>query len=234
MMTISQAPRNGDWVFRAALIASLLVHLAIFLLGMISYDAIHTVFDPSARRGSTKSAQNEIVEITSVLRIERRAHAQRRIAMPPRFGFAPSKSAPRPQTASQRAFDEALKRHFNKSDETHDPSRVPQRMQFAMSGLRAKMVRGQGIYFPTRGWRQDGEDYYDASYEFVYPDGTDEKGVVPWPIHFDPSADPFFSSDPKALSKTPLPGPPPGYVPPGDLGKALRAYFPNLRFEDQD
>jgi hypothetical protein len=29
-----------------------------------------------------------------------------------------------------------------------------------------------------------------------------------------------------------MPGPPPGFVPPGDLGKALRAYFPNLHFED--
>jgi hypothetical protein len=244
MVTISQAPRDGDWVFRAALIGSLLVHVAILLVAMISYDVVH-VLDPSAPRFVVPSKQNEIVEIRSVLHIERRSPAvaaprglhdnvQRHLTMPERFGFVPRHATPAPQTASERAFAEAMARHFGGSNAEHDPARVPEKIRLAMKGLRAKLLRGQGIYFPTRGWREGGEDYYDASYEFVYPDGTDEKGVVPWPIHFDPSADPFFSADPQALSKTPMPGPPAGFVPPGDLGKALRAYFPSLHFEDSD
>jgi hypothetical protein len=245
MMTISQAPRGGEWVFRTALIASLLAHLAILLLGMISYDAIVRALDPNAPRGRAATPQNEIVQITSVLHIERRASsvaapaAERHegphhIAVPPRFGFVPSHTAAPPRNVAQIAFAEAMARHHGRVYDAHDPAQVPGKIRLAMDGLRAKLRRGQGIYYPTRGWRQDGEDYYDAAYEFIYPNGDDEKGVVPWPIHFDPSADPFFSADPLALSKTPLPSPPPGFVPPGDLGKALRAYFPSLHFEDAD
>jgi hypothetical protein len=240
MTSVSHAPRNGDWVLQAALIASIFVHLAFLLLGTIWYGAaVHA--DPAAR---SAVKENEIVRITSVLRIERSAarvaapHTRsendpRHVAMPAPFGFARAAAAPQ-QTAVQRAFADAMARHFGSKADPRDPARVPDRIRLAMDGLRAKLKRGQGIYYPIRGWRQDGLDYYDAAYEFIYPDGSDERGTVPWPIHFPPDADPFFSADPLALSKTPLPGPPAGYVPPGDLGKALRAYFPSLHFEDSD
>jgi hypothetical protein len=114
-----------------------------------------------------------------------------------------------------------------------DPAAAPKRYRIQMEGLFGHMRHGQGIYYPIKGWRSGGLDYYYVSYEFTYPDGTLEKGGVPWPIHFTPDADPFVSQDLTLLRHTPLPGPPSGFVPPGDLGKALRAFFPELHFEDE-
>ena len=63
-------------------------------------------------------------------------------------------------------------------------------------------------------------------------DGTSESGSVPWPIHFSPERDPFTHPEIGALHNTPLPPPPPGYVPPPDLGKALRSFFPGYAFNN--
>jgi hypothetical protein len=114
-----------------------------------------------------------------------------------------------------------------------DPAAAPKRYRIQMEGLFGRLSHGEGIYYPSRGWRSGGYDYYYCSYQYTYPDGTIETGVVPWPIHFAPSEDPFISADDTMLRHTPLPPPPPGFVPPGDLGKALRGYFPDLHFEDQ-
>jgi hypothetical protein len=113
-----------------------------------------------------------------------------------------------------------------------DPAAAPKRYRIQLEGLFGHMRHGEGIYFPVKGWRSGGLDYYYVSYEFTYADGTFEKGDVPWPIHFAPDADPFVSQDASLLRHTPLPGPPAGFVPPGDLGKALRGFFPDLHFED--
>jgi hypothetical protein len=102
-----------------------------------------------------------------------------------------------------------------------------------MQGLFGRLTHGEGIYYPTRGWRSGGLDFYYCSYQYTYPDGTIETGIVPWPIHFTPGEDPFTSADDTLLRHTPLPGPPAGFVPAGDLGKALRGFFPSLHFEDE-
>ena len=109
---------------------------------------------------------------------------------------------------------------------------APKRYRVQMQGRSETLHHGEGTYTPIKAWHASGLDWYYVSYEFVYADGTYETGSVPWPIHFSPDADPFERGDPTLAGKTPLPPPPPGYLPPGTLGKALRVYFPNLRFED--
>ena len=236
MMTISQAPRRsgGAWALQAALVFSLLVHLAVFVLGTIGYDTLATAFQHSATNAApVPQGSTEIVTITAPFTIEHRAVVPRRAPRP--AGRAPAGFGfPRSAFGRGRPLAQLAARSAPAAAAINNPAQVPQKYRLSMQGKNAKLRRGQGIYFPTRGWREDGLDYYEVSYEFVYPNGDDEKGVVPWPIHFDPASDPFFSPDFEALSKTPMPSPPPGFVPPGDLGKALRAYFPNLHFEDQD
>jgi hypothetical protein len=114
-----------------------------------------------------------------------------------------------------------------------NPAAAPKRYRIQLAGLFGRLRHGEGIYFPIRGWRSGGLDYYYVNYEFVWADGTYERGSVPWPIHFAPNVDPFVSADIGMLQRTPLPPPAPGFVPPGDLGKALRPYFPSLQFEDE-
>jgi hypothetical protein len=115
-----------------------------------------------------------------------------------------------------------------------DPAAAPKRYRIQLAGVLGHLHHGQGIYYPIKGWRSGGFDYYYVAYEFTYPDGTLETGNVPWPIHFAPNDDPFVSPDVGMLQRTPLPPPPAGFVPPGDLGKALRYYFPNMQFEEKD
>jgi hypothetical protein len=111
-----------------------------------------------------------------------------------------------------------------------EPPAAPKAYRMQMHGVFGSLHRGQGQYFPVRGWRAGGLDWYYVSYEFTYADGTYETGEVPWPIHFTPGGDPFVNH----FADVQLPQPPPGYVPPGTLGKALRAYFPNLVFSNSD
>jgi len=111
-----------------------------------------------------------------------------------------------------------------------DPPAAPKAYHMQMYGVFGALHRGQGQYRPIRGWHAGGLDWYYVSYEFTYADGTYETGNVPWPIHFTPGGDPFVNG----YTNIQLPAPPPGYVPPGTLGKALRAYFPNLVFSNSD
>jgi len=111
-----------------------------------------------------------------------------------------------------------------------DPPAAPKAYHMQMYGVFGALHRGQGQYRPIRGWRAGGLDWYYVSYEFTYADGTYETGNVPWPIHFTAGGDPFVNG----YTNVQLPPPPPGYVPPGTLGKALRAYFPNLVFSNSD
>jgi len=115
---------------------------------------------------------------------------------------------------------------------SHKPPAAPKHYRVQMQGRFGTLRHGEGTYSPIKAWRANGLDYYYVSYEFVYADGTYESGSVPWPIHFSPGADPFASDDTRLLGHTPLPAPPAGYLPLGTLGKALRSYFPNLRFAD--
>ena len=109
---------------------------------------------------------------------------------------------------------------------------APVHYRVQMEGKSGSLHRGQGTYSPIKAWHADGLDFYYVTYEYVYPDGTYETGSVPWPIHFRPAKDPFANDRLDLLARTPLPSPPNDYVPPGTLGKALRVYFPNLRFSD--
>ena len=237
MMTISQAPRKGGgaWALQAALVFSLLVHLAVFVLGSIGYDSFAMAFQ---RPAPAQQQSSEIVTITAPVTIEHRQlvpHQLRRaVRAPAGFSFPRSAFGSGRPFGHMRAPNAQVAARAQAPAVLDNPEQVPAKYRLSMRGKNAKLKRGQGIYFPTRGWRENGLDYYEVSYEFVYPSGVDEKGAVPWPIHFDPASDPFFSPDFEALRNTPLPSPPPGFVPPGDLGKALRAYFPNLHFEDQD
>jgi hypothetical protein len=126
-----------------------------------------------------------------------------------------------------------LSRTIAQARSANDPLRVPQeaaaapkRYRIQMTGGLGPMRHGEGYYFPVQSWRNGGFDYYYVKYEFTYPDGTYESGGVPWPIRFSPGEDPFTHPEIGELHKTPLPGPPAGYVPPADLGKALRGFFP--------
>jgi hypothetical protein len=116
----------------------------------------------------------------------------------------------------------------------HETPAAPVRYRVQMKGKSASLHHGQGTYVPIKSWHAGGFDYYYVTYEYVYPDGTYETGSVPWPIHFRPASDPFANDRLDLLARTPLPLPPTDFVPPGTLGKALRVYFPNLRFSDAD
>jgi hypothetical protein len=105
---------------------------------------------------------------------------------------------------------------------------APKHFHIQMEGRFGDLSSGEGFYFPIRGWRSGGLDYYYVSYEFTWADGTYETGSVPWPIHFDPGRDPF--TNPGMGGHTPLPPPPPGFEPPSNLGKALRSFFPGYAF----
>ncbi|MFZ1126309.1 MAG: hypothetical protein WAN59_14310, partial [Candidatus Baltobacteraceae bacterium] len=105
---------------------------------------------------------------------------------------------------------------------------APKHFHIQMEGRFGDLRYGEGYYFPIRGWRSGGLDFYYVSYEFTWADGTYETGSVPWPIHFDPARDPF--TNPGMGSHTPLPPPPPGFEPPPNLGKALRPFFPGYTF----
>lgn len=115
-----------------------------------------------------------------------------------------------------------------------EPPAAPKSYRMQMQGMFGPLRRGEGYYYPIKGWHAGGLDWYYVSYEFTWDNGVYETGSVPWPIHFTPAEDPFVNGEIGNLRRTPLPPPPPGYVPPGTLGKALRAYFPNLTFSDSD
>ncbi len=137
-------------------------------------------------------------------------------------------------------IDRDLSRTIAQARSANDPLRVsnqipaaPKHYRIQMRGVFGPLRSGQGLYYPLqRGWRQGGYDYYYVVYEFTYPDGTYETGGVPWPIRFLPSEDPFANPLVGERANTPLPGPPPGYVPPPNLGKALRGFFPGMAFTD--
>lgn len=73
----------------------------------------------------------------------------------------------------------------------------------SITGMRA----GQGYLTPVKMWKSDGYDYYYVRYRVTYADGTNEEGVVPWPIRFPPKTDPFLLG----IHQMPLPGPPAGF-----------------------
>jgi len=246
MITTAEAPRNGGRIVAVTIAASLALHaLALVAAQFASFD-LGSSFVLNLRPNAlpTLPPQDEIVTISRAVRIAPRARIAggRRMpalafAQPARNPFASSPIS-RPNRATQSAFARGFARTVARThpDDTQavsrDPATAPKRYQLQLRGKLGHLRHGEGIYYPVRGWRSGGLDYYYVAYQFTYADGTIESGNVPWPIHFAPDEDPFVSTDASLLQRTPLPAPPPGFVPPGDLGKTLRAYFPSMQFED--
>ena len=115
---------------------------------------------------------------------------------------------------------------------------APKHYGLQMQGVFGTLQHGEGWYHPISQWRSGGWDWYYVAYEFTYTDGTFEQGDVPWPIRFPPRSDPFAHPDVVALRHTPLPPPLPDFeLTPqqaASLGKALRPYFPNLTFANNN
>jgi hypothetical protein len=80
---------------------------------------------------------------------------------------------------------------------------------------------GDGYLYPVKSWKDGGYDYYYVRYRVTHADGTPEEGVVPWPIRYLPSDDPFL----KGTRRIPLPGPLADFsLPAGTDIKPLVAY----------
>ena len=107
-----------------------------------------------------------------------------------------------------------------------EPAAAPKHYRIQMTGTFGALRYGEGHYAPLRSFPYGGNHCYYVSYEFTWADGTFETGGVPWPVCFTPSSDPFTNPSINVLTHTPLPPPPPGFVPPANLGKALRPFFP--------
>lgn len=74
----------------------------------------------------------------------------------------------------------------------------------------------EGVLYPSKRWVDGPYVYYYVTYTATYADGTSESGVVPWPIRFPLSADPFA----RGIHRMPLPGPLPDYVLPAGVALA--------------
>ncbi|HEV2262007.1 MAG TPA: hypothetical protein VGR69_06965 [Candidatus Rubrimentiphilum sp.] len=85
---------------------------------------------------------------------------------------------------------------------------APKRYVYDFSGNIGSPIIGQGILVPLKDWQDGPYDYYYVRYWVIYPDGTNETGIVPWPIHFPKTNDPIRLG----YTRMPLPGPPPDYV----------------------
>jgi len=85
---------------------------------------------------------------------------------------------------------------------------VVKRYTYDFSGSIGSPNIGQGILMPTRSWQDGPWDYYYVNYWVLYPDGTSETGVVPWPVRFPQSQDPIRMG----WRRMPLPGPLPDYA----------------------
>ena len=53
-----------------------------------------------------------------------------------------------------------------------NPAAAPKRYRIQLAGLFGRLRHGEGIYYPIKGWRTSGLDYYYVDYEFVWADGT--------------------------------------------------------------
>lgn len=85
---------------------------------------------------------------------------------------------------------------------------APKRYQFDFSGSVGTAPSAEGILTPEKSWRDGGYDYYYVRYWVQYADGSTETGIVPWPLRYKPSQDPFRLG----LEHFPLPAPMPDYV----------------------
>ncbi|HTV74710.1 MAG TPA: hypothetical protein VME66_13520 [Candidatus Acidoferrales bacterium] len=131
-----------------------------------------------------------------------------------------------PQQLAQ--LNQDFSQTISQAKSVNDPLKVPDqpqetekryRLQFA--GATGGLGLCEGRWWPIKSWQEGGYDYYYASYDCVWPDGTYEDGGVPWPFRYPASRDPLVYP---LESEIPLPGPPIGWTPPAGirLGKAMR------------
>lgn len=87
---------------------------------------------------------------------------------------------------------------------------APKHYSYDFSGV-GTAPDSEGVLTPVQSWHDGGYDYYYVRYWVQYADGSTETGVVPWPLRYRPSQDPFRLG----LEHFPLPVPLPDYVLPG-------------------
>lgn len=87
---------------------------------------------------------------------------------------------------------------------------APKHYSFDFSGV-GTAPDSEGVLTPVQSWHDGGYDYYYVRYWVQYADGSTETGVVPWPLRYRPSQDPFRLG----LEHFPLPVPLPDYMLPG-------------------
>ncbi len=81
-----------------------------------------------------------------------------------------------------------------------EPPAAPKSYRMQMQGMFGPLRRGEGYYYPIKGWHAGGLDWYYVSYEFTWDNGVYETGSVPWPIHFTPAEDPFVNGESAACA----------------------------------
>jgi outer membrane biosynthesis protein TonB len=151
------------------------------------------------------------------------------LAQRPEQAAAPSQLSQARIAHMTQAFNQTLaelRRESNPLAVKPQAPAAPKRYRMQMIGINGDLKHGQGFYYPIKSWHADGYDYYYASYEFTWADGTLETGGVPWPIRFRPKDDPFSHPGNTAYDHVALPGPLPGWaLPAGEkVGKALQPY----------
>ena len=106
--------------------------------------------------------------------------------------IAQAKAAQDPVAGSQSAVVPEQTKHYG----------------FNASSISTVPSAGQGYLSPIRRWIDGDLVYYYVRYSVTYPDGTFETGIVPWPIHYLVSEDPFA----RGIHSMPLPGPSADYA----------------------
>ncbi|HEV3153502.1 MAG TPA: hypothetical protein VGZ02_06850 [Candidatus Baltobacteraceae bacterium] len=79
---------------------------------------------------------------------------------------------------------------------------------FNIEGAQGNLHNGEGYLIPMKRWTDGPYTFYYVRYWVIYPDGTTEQGIVPWPIHYLTSDDPFA----RGIRHMPLPGPGPDFT----------------------
>jgi hypothetical protein len=261
MITTAERPRNSNAIIVATLVASILVHVSFLFVALLAGSQFpFTLILHVDQITPVPPPPDEVITISKsafvapVPKLEHGAHTRVAMRQPDRPAFTdqvplafrktvpiriPRGAGPRVSQQQVAGFMRAFShssaaRAADDTRVTADPAAAPKRYRLQLQGKLGHLHHGEGIYYPIRGWRSGGLDYYYVAYQYTHPDGTIESGNVPWPIHFVPNDDPFVSTDIAMLEHTPLPPPPAGFVPPGDLGAALRYYFPNMQFEEEN
>ncbi len=147
---------------------------------------------------------------------------RRELSKPAKIAYAASQQLTQAQLQEQtRAFQQTIAQAKAANDPVAgaansavSPS-ASRRFAMNLQGQFAK-PQPEGVLYPSKRWVDGPYVYYYVSYTAVYADGSPESGVVPWPIRFPLTADPFA----RGIHRMPLPGPLPDYVLPAGVAMA--------------